>query len=136
VLTVKVVSQDATNPNARAGLMLRDDVTGPGRSPGYIVLAVKPQNGFLLLWDADGNGYVESVARADTGTTPYPAWLRLERDGTTATGSYSTDGITWQVIGQATVRQAATQQDAAVFVTSHDAALGLVSFEGFTVTGT
>lgn len=134
VLTVKVASQDATNPNARAGLMLRDDVTEPGRAPGYVVLAVKPQNGFLLLWDADGNGYVESVARADTGTTPYPAWLRLERNGTTATGSYSTDGTIWHVIGQATVPAAAAQQDAAVFVTSHDPTIGLVAFEDFAVT--
>jgi hypothetical protein len=134
VLTVKVVSQDATNPNARAGLMLRDDVTQPGRAPGYVVLAVKPQNGFLLLWDADGNGYVESVARADTGTTPYPAWLRLERNGTTATGSYSTDGSTWHVIGQATVPAATAHQDAAVFVTSHDPTIGLVAFEDFAVT--
>src|SRR5262249_59308787 len=102
VLTVKVVSQDATNANARAGLMLRDDVTEPGRAPGYVVLAVKPQNGFLLLWDADGNGYVESVARADTGTTPYPAWLRLERNGPTATGSYSTDRTTPHAIPPAT----------------------------------
>lgn len=134
VLTVKVVSQDATSPDARAGLMLRDDVTGPGRTRGYVVLAVKPQNGFVLLWDADGNGYVESAARADTGITPYPAWLRLERDGMTATGSYSTAGTTWHVIGRATVPEAATQQDAAVFVTSHAPALGLAAFEDFTVT--
>ena len=87
MFTVKVVSHDATSPNARAGLLLRDDVTGPGRTSGYVVLAVKPQNGFLLLW-----------------------------------------------IGRATVPHAASQQDAAVFVTSHDPALGLVSFEGFTVT--
>lgn len=133
VLETILISQDPTSPNARAGLMVRDDVTGAGSSPGYVVVCAKPQNGFLLLWDADGNGYVESVARADTGTTPYPAWLRLERNGTTATGYYSTDGTTWNVIGHATLPSAAEWQDAAVFATSHDPSIGLVVFDNFTV---
>lgn len=135
VLTVQVLSQDPTNPNARAGLMVRDDVTGAGASPGYIIVAVKPQDGFLLLWDGDGDGLVESAARAGASVTPYPCWLRLERAGTSATGLYSTDGTTWNVIGQASVPEAAANQDAAVFVCSHDpGVLGLAVFDGFTIT--
>jgi hypothetical protein len=134
-VTTKLVSQDATDPNARAGLMIRDDISRPGRAAGYVVLAVKPVNGFLLLWDADGDGLVESVARAETGTTPYPAWLRLERDGTTYTGAYSTDGVTWITIGRAVVPQAAALQDAGVFVTSHTSALGRGLFDGLRVEG-
>jgi hypothetical protein len=134
VVTARIRHQDPTDPDARAGLMLRDDVTGPGRSRGYVVVAAKPQHGFLLLWDADGNGYVESVARADTGATPYPAWLRLERDGATATGSYSTDGSTWHVIGQAHLPSASASQDAALFATSHAPSLGVVDYDAFTVT--
>lgn len=136
VVTVKLVSQDPTSPNARAGLMLRDDVTGAGRSLGYVVLAAKPVHGFLLMWDADGDGFVESVGRADTGTTPYPAWLRLERDATSAVGSYSTDGTNWHVIGRANLPSAAERQDAAVFTTSHDPSIGRSVFEAFTVENT
>ena len=133
IVTTTMVSQEDTDPNARAGLMIRDDISRAGRAPGYVVLATKPRNGFLLLWDADGDGFVETVARADTGATPYPAWLRLERDGTTYTGAYSTDGSTWVTIGQAVVPQAAERQDAGVFVTSHAAALGRGVFDGLSV---
>lgn len=133
-LTVRVASQEATSPDARAGLMLRDDVTGAGASGGYVVLAVKPSGNLLLLWDADGDGYVESVARADAGTSG-PVWLRLTRTGTGATGAYSTDGTSWRPVGTATVPRAADEQDAAVFVTAHDPSVGLVGFDGFAVTG-
>jgi hypothetical protein len=130
----KIISQDPTDPNARAGLMMRDDITLAGRSHGYVVLAVKPQHGFLLLWDADGNGFVDSVARADTGATPYPAWLRLDRDHSTYTGYYSLDGSIWKPIGQAVVPSAAATQDAGIFATSHSETLGRVIFDGFQVT--
>lgn len=133
VAVTRVISQDPTNANARAGLMMRDDITGAGRSTGYVVLAVKPQQGFLLLWDADGNGFVESVARAQTATTPYPVWLRLQRSGTTYTGHYSTDGANWTLVGQADLPAAGATQDVGMFVTSHDAALGRVLFDGFRV---
>jgi hypothetical protein len=75
----KTLSGAATFPSpasdtvARAGLALRNDLTRPGSATGYVLLVAKPQNGFLLLWDTDGDGYVESVARAETGVTPYPA---------------------------------------------------------------
>jgi hypothetical protein len=133
-LTVRVASQEATSPDARAGLLLRDDVTGAGASGGYLVLAVKPSGALLLMWDADGDGYVESVARADAGTSG-PVWLRLTRTATGATGTYSTDGTSWRSVGTATVPRAADEQDAAVFVTAHDPSVGLVVFDGFTVTG-
>jgi hypothetical protein len=133
VAVTRVISQDPTNPQARAGLMMRDNITGAGRSTGYVVLAVKPEQGFLLLWDADGNGFVESVARAQTATTPYPVWLRLERSGATYTGHYSTDGVSWTLVGQTDLSAAGATQDIGIFVTSHDTTLGRVLFDGFRV---
>jgi hypothetical protein len=133
VATVTLVEQEATHPNARAGLVFRNDLRAAGTSTGYVMLVAKPQNGFLLLWDADGNGYVESVARADTGATPYPAWLRLERSGTAFTGAYSTDGTTWITVGTATVPTAAATQDVGLVCCSHDTRLGRAVFDGFDV---
>jgi hypothetical protein len=134
VATVRLVSQDPTDPNARAGIAMRNDLAAPGRSPGYVLVVAKPVNGFLLLWDADGSGTVESAARAGTGPTPSPAWLRLTRSGTTFTGAYSLDGTAWTTIGTCTVPTAAATQDVGLVCCSHTStALGRAVFDGFEV---
>jgi hypothetical protein len=133
VATTRLLSQDATHPSARAGLALRNDLTRPGSATGYVLLVAKPENGFLLLWDADGDGYVESVARAETGVTPYPAWLRLERSGTTFTGSYSLDGETWRTVGSAQVPTAAAVQDVGLICCAHADVPGRAVFDGLQI---
>jgi alpha-galactosidase-like protein len=129
VAVARLVSQDPTDPNARAGLAMRNDLTGAGRAGGYVLLVAKPQNGFLLLWDADGSGTVESVARSGPAATPSPAWLRLARNGTTFTGAWSVDGVAWTTVGTATVPSAAAVQDVGVVVCSHAASLGRAVFD-------
>ena len=133
VAVTRLVSQDPTDPNARAGLAMRNDLTGAGRAGGYVLLVAKPQNGFLLLWDADGSGTVESVARSGPAATPSPAWLRLARNGTTFTGAWSLDGVAWTTVGTATVPSAAAVQDVGLVVCSHAAALGRAVFDGLEV---
>ncbi len=65
VAITRLVSQDPTDPNARAGLAMRNDLSGAGKAAGYVLLVAKPLNGFLLLWDADGSGTVAGLAAAD-----------------------------------------------------------------------
>jgi hypothetical protein len=133
VAITRLVSQDPTDPNARAGLAMRNDLSGAGRAAGYVLLVAKPQNGFLLLWDADGSGTVESVARSGPAATPLPAWLRLARNGSSFTGAWSLDGVVWTTVGSATVPSAAAVQDVGVVVCSHAAALGRAVFDGLEV---
>lgn len=132
-VVTRLVSQDPTDPNARAGLAMRNDMSGAGRAAGYVLLVAKPQNGFLLLWDADGSGTVESVARSGPAVTPSPAWLRLVRNGTTFTGAWSLDGVAWTTVGTATVPSAAATQDVGTVVCSHASRLGRAVFEGLKV---
>jgi regulation of enolase protein 1 (concanavalin A-like superfamily) len=130
--TVKVDAQANTNASAKAGLMVRNDAAQSGTSPGFVILAATPSNGYVLQWDANGDGQLDSTSPA-TAPATYPSWLRLTRSGTTFTGSYSTDGSTWTPIGSADVASAAASQDAGVFTTAHSTTVGEADFSGLTV---
>jgi regulation of enolase protein 1 (concanavalin A-like superfamily) len=132
VATVKVNSQEATDDWAKAGIMVKNDMTQAGASTGYATVAVTPRNNLILQWDGDSDGFLEGNVGA--GATTYPVWLRMERQGTTFTGSYSTDGTTWNVIGSAEIGSAAATQDIGMFATSHTTSqTGRVEFEGFSL---
>jgi alpha-galactosidase len=120
---------------AKAGIMVRNDMTGAGTSPEGVILFASPAGGIQLEWNDNGGTYIDNVTPPN-GTTPetLPVWLRLVRSGSSYTGYYSTDGATWQLVGSATVPGQAATQDAGMFITSHSAGSpGLVYFNGFSV---
>jgi hypothetical protein len=131
--TVTVDSQQATSDWAKAGIMVRDNITKSGSSPGYVILAATPGHGITLQWDSDGNGYLDSFT-ATGGTTSYPVQLKLVRNGSTYTGYYSADGSTWTEVGTATVPSVTATQDVGVFSTAHNSgAISEADFSGFHV---
>ena len=133
VATVEVNAQQNTAPWAKAGIIVRNDVTGANTSPGYVLLAETPGNGYILDWDANGDGQLDTQS-GGTQTATYPSWLKLVRSGTTYTGYYSTDDVHWILVGTASVPTAAATQDVGVAMTSHSADVtGEVDFDHFTV---
>jgi hypothetical protein len=129
--TVKINSQAGTDVWAKAGIMVRNDITGADTSPGYLALVETPSNGYLLDWDSNGDGRLDS--QDSIGTATYPSWLKLVRNGTTYSGYYSTDDTTWNLVGTVTVPTAAATQDVGLAVTSHaPETTGEVDFDGFT----
>jgi hypothetical protein len=133
-VTARVVAMDNTNPWAKAGVAIRNDLTGAGTSPGYAVVVVTPGNGVAFQWDADGNGYLDSSGGASG--VQAPTSVRLVRSGSEVSGYFSTDGSTWTQVGP-TVNLAgiAETQDAGLIATSHAAGLiGQFSFSDFAVT--
>lgn len=131
-VTVKVESQEQTAGWAKAGLMIRNDVTGAGESAGYGLIAVTPENGFEAEWDTDGDGFVDDNDNA--GEAAYPCWVRLERSGSELTAAYSTDGENWTEVGSRDLPGVDDVQDGAVFVTSHQPdERSFVEFDDFTV---
>ncbi|MDH6623000.1 hypothetical protein M2271_000787 [Streptomyces sp. LBL] len=132
--TVQVTSQDTTGGWARAGLMVRNDLSENG-SAGYVNLAVTPSNGCALSWDSDGNGQFDAIEL--TGSLSAPVHLRLTRSGDTYTGECSRDGVTWTKVGTATPGGVAGTQDIGVFMTAANGwtdTRGIAGFEGFSVT--
>lgn len=134
VAEAELTSQADTSDQAKAGLMVRNDITGSARSPGFVILAETPGHGYVLQWDSDGDGQLDSSApsASGTGTTSYPSWLRLTRTGTSYTGYYSTNGTTWTMVGTASVPSAAASQDVGVFSTAHASSVGESDFRHFT----
>ncbi|MBK3563857.1 right-handed parallel beta-helix repeat-containing protein [Streptomyces sp. MBT62] len=133
VVTVRVDTEDAVNGWTKAGIVLRNDLTQPRQSQGYVALVVTPDNGVNLDWDSDGGGLLDQYA--SVGSVKAPVWLRLTRTGDKVSAAYSTDGTTWNAVGgPVTLTGAAAQQDAGMIFTSHDqAAAGQAGFSHFTV---
>lgn len=131
VATTRVVAQDRTGPWARAGLVVRDSMTDQA-SRGYLNLALTPDHGCVLSWDANGDGRLETF-REDRSFYG-PTHLRLRRTGDSFVGECSSDGTTWREVGTAQVTTA-DLADIGLFMTAAGSGQGLVEFRGFEVGG-
>jgi hypothetical protein len=114
--TVRVTSQAATGPWARAGIIARNDLPGAA-SPGYVNLSVTPENGVVLSYDSDADGGLDTYKRI-TGVRA-PVTLRLSRDGSSFHGELSTDdGANWRSVGKVSVPGVRTRQDVGLFMSA------------------
>lgn len=119
-ITARVVSQEATDDWAKAGVMVKS-TTAAGSD--YAALMVTPQNGVHLQ-----SGFDTDIDGPDNGA---PIWLRLTRTGDTVTAEYAADGEAWTLLGTAPIAGAAT---VGLFVTSHDGSdPGTAVFDSVTV---
>jgi hypothetical protein len=132
---VQLTAQADTSVWAKSGILVRNDATGSASSPGYLILAEAPGKGYVLQWDSNGDGQLDSnsaPANSGSGSAVYPSRLKLVRTGSVYTGYYSTDGTTWILVGSATLPGAAATQDVGVFTSSHSAGTsGEADFTGF-----
>ncbi|MFI7300457.1 right-handed parallel beta-helix repeat-containing protein [Streptomyces sp. NPDC050121] len=133
-VTVKVDQMDDANAWAKAGIMVRNNMTAAGSSAGYAVMAVTPGNGVVLAYDSNGDGYLDTNVR--TAGITAPVWLRLTRTGNQVSGYYSTNGTTFTQVGSAVnLSGANATEDAGVFHTSHDNKIsGTANFSGLSIT--
>jgi hypothetical protein len=132
-ITARVLTEQNTNPFAKAGLMIRG---GFDASDAHVILDVKP------------DGSIEFMTRTATGAnttylggaaSSFPVWLRLTRAGDLVVGAYSSDGVTWSQIGTADAPAAVCCPTGTLLtglvVTSHDDAQSNESrFDQVTVT--
>ena len=135
-VTTEVTSQQNMTGFAKAGIIIRNDMTASGTAPEGVILFESPSGGIQLEWDNNSGDYIDSVTPPN-GTNPelLPVWLSLVRDGSSYTGYYSFNGTSWLTAGTATVPGQAATQDAGMFLTSHAAGSpGEAVFNGFSVT--
>jgi len=99
-IVAHVASLANTDPWAKAGVMIRETLTGGAANA---MMAVTPGNGTNFQWRAAAGGTSNTTA-GPVATAPY--WVRLVRSGATFTGSVSSDGATWTTVGTATIAMA------------------------------
>ncbi len=106
-IVARVASQDASQPGAAAGIMVKTGTT-PGSS--YAALMVTSRHGVRLSANFD------SETGAGSGTAPI--WLRLTRAGAAIAASRSADGVTWRPVGTVRLVGPAATVQVGLFVTS------------------
>lgn len=97
VITARVASMQATDPWAKAGVMLRESTAAGSR---HALCCVTPGNGIEFQRRTATGGASAHTAGPDGGA---PRWVRLTRAGTTITAGTSEDGVAWTTIGSATI---------------------------------
>jgi outer membrane protein assembly factor BamB len=128
-VSARVVSQSATDPWAKAGVMLRQDATA---SSAYYALEVTPGNGLVVQYrPAAGAGAVSGPALAGTA----PAFVRVARSGSTFTAYTSANGTTWTALAGSSVTLSMSGAAlGGMAVSSHNVATaGTVVFDGVSV---
>jgi hypothetical protein len=134
-IDTEVVSQQNLTGFGKAGIIVRNTMTGSGTTPEGVILFESPSGGIQLEWTNNGGTFINAVAPPN-GTIPksVPVWLRLVRNGSTYTGYFSPDNHNWLRVGAATLSAQADTQDAGMFVTSHaTGSPAQVVFNGFDV---
>ena len=95
----RVASLQNTDPWAKAGVMIREDLAGD--APNALA-QVTAENGMTFQSRVTRGGSSQHHAsRAFPGTAPQ--WVRLVRSGNTFTGYYSANGTAWTTMGNITV---------------------------------
>jgi len=94
-ITVKVESVENTHEWAKAGVMIRETLDAGSR---FAAVYATPGQGVRYqarLLNAGSATSDTSVATDEQKALTAPVWIRIERNGTTFNGYYSTDGAKW-----------------------------------------
>jgi uncharacterized repeat protein (TIGR03806 family) len=93
-----VASMQYTDPWAKAGVMIRENVSPDSKD---IFMAVSGQGGSTLQWRPITGDRTSGSVDGPPAKLPY--WVKLTRAGNIFTGYVSSDGVNWQKVGSATV---------------------------------
>jgi regulation of enolase protein 1 (concanavalin A-like superfamily) len=129
VITARVASLAGGSTWAMAGVMVRDGTVAGAR---HAIAAVTRAQGRSFTWRTATAGVSQYT---DGGTGTAPVWVRLTRSGSTLTGAWSADGVSWSALGSATVSLPATTQVGLAVCAVDNSALATATFTNVTVTG-
>jgi hypothetical protein len=121
----RVVSQTATDPWAKAGVMLRE---GTAAGAKFAAIFTTPSNGVTFQWRSSTGG---SAASVQTTGVAAPRWVKLTRVGGSYAAFQSGDGTTWVQVGQPVSLTMTATATAGLAVTAHNnGLLSTATFSG------
>jgi outer membrane protein assembly factor BamB len=128
-VSARVVAQGASDPWAKAGVMLRQS-TDPGSA--FYAAYVTPGHGLVVQYRGAPGAAAATLA---SPAVQAPAYLRVSVSGTTFTAFTSADGVTWTPVAGSSVTFAVTAPLlAGLAVTSHNvSSLCQVTFDTVSV---
>ena len=94
VMTATLDSLTDTNGYAKAGLMVRSDLSA---GSAHVLVHAYPGGKIALGWRTAAN---ELMKQTETDNHAWPIHLRLTRKGGTVTAEFSTDAKDWQPAGE------------------------------------
>ena len=128
-IVAHVVSLENTDPWAKAGVMIRENLNGTSRD---VFVSLSEANGLQLVYRNSTSAGAAISGASVTGVAPY--WVKLVRTGNTFTGFVSTDNITWNAIGGALTIAMSTNAYIGLALTSHTTnTLNTAVFDNVTV---
>jgi glucose/arabinose dehydrogenase/regulation of enolase protein 1 (concanavalin A-like superfamily) len=113
-IRARVVSVDNSNGYAKAGVMIRQDLTS--NSP-HAMMLIEPSKVAAFMWRPTAGAM--TFAAGSAGAAPH--WVRLVRVGSNFTGYRSSDGSNWIQVGTTSVNMTGTVY-VGLAVTSHNSA--------------
>ncbi|MBI3857013.1 MAG: PQQ-dependent sugar dehydrogenase [Planctomycetes bacterium] len=128
-VTARVTAVQNTNVWAKAGVMIREGLSDAAR---HAMMVITPGSGASFQRRVAVGGASASTA-GPVVVAPY--WVRVVRSGSTLTGSVSTDGSTWTLVGSDTIALSSSAM-VGLAVTSHsDGVLCSATFTNVSVSG-
>jgi regulation of enolase protein 1 (concanavalin A-like superfamily) len=126
-IRIRVNAVDATGSGARAGVMIRENLTSGSRCT---FLGLSPDG--MLHWQSrDTTGASASDQSMSGGSTP--VWLRLVRRGDLIVGLRSTNGSSWRTVGLVSIPMASNIYLGVAVASGHEGTLNTSSFSSPTV---
>jgi hypothetical protein len=131
-IVARVESLTDTHPSAKAAVMIRETLAADSK---YSMVAVTPGSGVIAEYRAETGENAQQTGSQTGIAAPY--WVKIERDlAGNLTAYSSTDGSTWQMLGQPVPFQMDSNAYIGLAVTAHNATVTCeAKFSNVTITG-
>ncbi|HVL66470.1 MAG TPA: phospholipase D-like domain-containing protein [Vicinamibacterales bacterium] len=128
-VVARVSSVEYVHAWTKAGVMIRNALTA---NSSHALMLVSPARGLAFQRRTATGGDTTSTA-GSSGTAP--AWVKLERRGSTVRAYQSSNGTSWSLVGSDSIGLGSTVY-VGLALTSHDnTRLAAATFDGVSVTG-